>query len=348
MIQFEYGREGSDGFEETGNLNAPHSHLRRSAQAIIWPFEREKSLEREAFRRHTQEILERYPSEDYNWERPDDEMEPFSHRDDTLPRLHGGLIASSSKVVQDASFRNDKVEEFRKRGDILAFEMEGYAVALQTPCLNIRGICDYADKNKDWKWQPYAAVVAAAFAKTVVLGLPTIKAPSNDSTLGANPQGPIEPGMSASGAITAEAEGIVDVNSSEGSHASGYNTGSFWEGKLESFDTPRSDFVPRFPSEYHADESNRRFTLPSSFRKAEMTFEQEAEARFDCGITEAKLGDSVSNDIQLAGSRCTLYRVQLPGFIFPTKILKITDRHDHQILLCKSLPNHKHRIEIEV
>jgi hypothetical protein len=40
------------------------------------------------------------------------------------------------------------------------------------PCLFIRGICDYADSHKNKRWQPYAAVTAAAYAKEVLLAIP--------------------------------------------------------------------------------------------------------------------------------------------------------------------------------
>lgn len=36
------------------------------------------------------------------------------------------------------------------------------------PCLVIRGICDYADSHKNKSWQPYAAAVAAAYAKEIL------------------------------------------------------------------------------------------------------------------------------------------------------------------------------------
>lgn len=35
-------------------------------------------------------------------------------------------------------------------------------------CIVIRGICDYADDHKHKKWQPYAAAVAAAYAKKLL------------------------------------------------------------------------------------------------------------------------------------------------------------------------------------
>ena len=38
------------------------------------------------------------------------------------------------------------------------------------PCLVIRGICDYSDSYRNKKWQGYAAMVAAAYAKNFSLG----------------------------------------------------------------------------------------------------------------------------------------------------------------------------------
>lgn len=39
---------------------------------------------------------------------------------------------------------------------------------LDFPCLVIRGNCDYSDIHKNKPWQPYAAAVAAAFAKELL------------------------------------------------------------------------------------------------------------------------------------------------------------------------------------
>ena len=43
------------------------------------------------------------------------------------------------------------------------------------PCLVIRRICDYADIHKDKRWQPYAAAVAAAYAKELLCVTPANK-----------------------------------------------------------------------------------------------------------------------------------------------------------------------------
>jgi nucleoside phosphorylase len=36
----------------------------------------------------------------------------------------------------------------------------------------VRGICDYCDSHKNDRWQPYAALCAAAYARSLVEILP--------------------------------------------------------------------------------------------------------------------------------------------------------------------------------
>jgi hypothetical protein len=50
--------------------------------------------------------------------------------------------------------------------------MEAAGLMNDFPCLVIRGICDYADSHKNKEWQGYAATVAAAYAKELLLVVP--------------------------------------------------------------------------------------------------------------------------------------------------------------------------------
>jgi hypothetical protein len=43
------------------------------------------------------------------------------------------------------------------------------------PCLVIRGICDYSDPHKNMKWQGFAAMVVAAYAKDLLRQIPPTK-----------------------------------------------------------------------------------------------------------------------------------------------------------------------------
>ncbi|KAL7904030.1 ankyrin repeat-containing domain protein [Trichoderma velutinum] len=81
-------------------------------------------------------------------------------------RVHYGLIASGNQVIKDAKFR-DNLDQ-RYDGKVLCVEMEAAGLMNNFPCIVIRGICDYADSQKNKDWQEYAAAVAAAFAKELL------------------------------------------------------------------------------------------------------------------------------------------------------------------------------------
>ncbi|OCK74412.1 purine and uridine phosphorylase, partial [Lepidopterella palustris CBS 459.81] len=83
-------------------------------------------------------------------------------RNDQDPFIHYGTIASGNQVIKDAETRD------RLGKDCLCFEMEAAGLMNDFPCLVIRGICDYADSHKNKRWQNYAAVTAAAYAKELL------------------------------------------------------------------------------------------------------------------------------------------------------------------------------------
>ncbi|KAI8681950.1 hypothetical protein NCS55_00448800 [Fusarium keratoplasticum] len=85
-------------------------------------------------------------------------------------QVHYGLIASGSQVVKDAVFRDNINRQLG--GNVLCLEMEAAGLANDSPCLVIRGICDYADSGKNKEWQEHAAAVAAAFAKELLSVVP--------------------------------------------------------------------------------------------------------------------------------------------------------------------------------
>ncbi|KAH8691087.1 nucleoside phosphorylase domain-containing protein [Phaeosphaeriaceae sp. PMI808] len=74
--------------------------------------------------------------------------------------VHYGTIASGDCFMKNARERDSISSEFRGGGAGL---MNNW------PCLVIRGICDYADSHKYREWQPYAAGVAAAFARELLV-----------------------------------------------------------------------------------------------------------------------------------------------------------------------------------
>lgn len=91
----------------------------------------------------------------------------------TSPVVHYGLIASGNAVMRSAALR----DRLRDAWNIMCFEMEAAGLMNHFPCLVIRGLCDYSDSHKTKRWQAYAAVAAAAYAKDLlrIIGPETVK-----------------------------------------------------------------------------------------------------------------------------------------------------------------------------
>lgn len=80
------------------------------------------------------------------------------------PMIYRGIIASGSRVVKDAKFRDSMAKE----KDVLCFDTEAAGVMNRLPCLVIRGIYNYSDSHKNDHWQRYAAMMAAAYATEIL------------------------------------------------------------------------------------------------------------------------------------------------------------------------------------
>lgn len=79
-------------------------------------------------------------------------------------RVWYGPIGSGEKLMRNGRQRN----ELRDRYNIIGLEMEAAGTMNRIPVGVIRGVCDYADEHKNKLWQPYAAAMAACFAKAVL------------------------------------------------------------------------------------------------------------------------------------------------------------------------------------
>ena len=112
---------------------------------------------------------------------------PRPPRQSSYPQIHYGTIASGNQVVKDSVTR----DYWRDTEGVLCFEMEAAGLMDSFPCLVIRGICDYADSHKNTKWQPYAAAMAAAYAKDLLGEIAPSVANATDPPFGGQP----EPGV---------------------------------------------------------------------------------------------------------------------------------------------------------
>ncbi|KAL3602818.1 hypothetical protein FPOAC2_07131 [Fusarium poae] len=104
---------------------------------------------------------------------PDSNLKPRDPRTkgQGKPKIHYGLIASNNQLIEDAITRDELAESEH----VLCFEMEAAGLANHFPCVVIRGICDYSDSHRGREWQGYAALVAATYAKQLLLQIPPQK-----------------------------------------------------------------------------------------------------------------------------------------------------------------------------
>lgn len=78
-----------------------------------------------------------------------------------------GNIGSGNTLMKKPLLR----DSLRDEHDLIGLEMEAAGVMNTLPTGVIRGVCDYGDGLKNKDWQPYAAAVAAVYAKGILYTL---------------------------------------------------------------------------------------------------------------------------------------------------------------------------------
>jgi len=184
VVQYDFGKTTPSGFGRTGALNAPPQTLLGAVAKVRANELRGRTKMREYIARldYISEFQRSEAGPDilfeatYDHERGQTCDGCLKHRQVSRPPrndkevvVHYGTIASGNQVMKSAAQR-DKVSE--DLGGVLCFEMEAAGLMNSFPCLVVRGICDYADSHKNERWQPYAAGVAAAYAKELLSVIP--------------------------------------------------------------------------------------------------------------------------------------------------------------------------------
>lgn len=192
VIQFDLGTVTSQGVapSEAGNVKQPPPDILLSAvNSLQAKFRMEKSRRR----RFIKEAHEKYPNMGDCFSFPGRSQDLLfqatyhhplgnvdcsscdksclvirSDRDDEIPVIHYGTIASSQSVIKDATFR----DKFGKDLGAICFEMEAAGVMSALPSIVIKGIVDYADSHRGKDWHSYAALAAAAYSKELLSVLP--------------------------------------------------------------------------------------------------------------------------------------------------------------------------------
>ena len=106
-----------------------------------------------------------FPSE--KWVLASQIPRPDGSSDRAIPKVHFGVVGSGEKVIADTLTIPELQDSWAK---LIGVEMESFGTASaiyqsgSVPAmLMVKGICDWADPNKNDDWQAYAADISAAY-----------------------------------------------------------------------------------------------------------------------------------------------------------------------------------------
>ncbi|KAF2173437.1 hypothetical protein M409DRAFT_61847 [Zasmidium cellare ATCC 36951] len=191
VIQYDLVKAKTTGSELTGHLAAPPAALQKAAMSLA----SHHALEDSEIPEIIEEVFEKRPklAKSGQWAYPKSERDRLSAetylrsgseislaedrtdaegdvvregRKTLCPEIHLGIIGSGDTLVKDIAQRESILQ--RLPAECLCLEMEAAGLMNAFPCLVIRGICDYGDSRKNDKWQKYAALAAAAYAKDLL------------------------------------------------------------------------------------------------------------------------------------------------------------------------------------
>ncbi|KAH0538230.1 hypothetical protein FGG08_005149 [Glutinoglossum americanum] len=182
LIAYDLGKEtGQKGFQplRSGNVLANTETIVRSAigsikllapndAEVIFPYY--ENIKHKSHPNGT--FVDPGQEQDILYQVDDDGNEHLVEREerpgDKRIRVWYGTIGSGDKLMKDARKRN----ELRDKYNLIGLEMEAAGTMNRIPVGVIRGVCDYGDKHKNKEWQPYAAAMAAAYARAVLSEVP--------------------------------------------------------------------------------------------------------------------------------------------------------------------------------
>lgn len=193
VVYYESGRSRAGGFQMTGSMDKPHTVIRNALPSL----KLDHDLGRSTFQQHmaklqTHERLGnrfKHPGLEHDklfqshYKHVGDyksdckgcdshELVERKQRDDNQKELfvyHQGRIATGNSVIMDSD-RRASISHLV--GGALCIEMEAAGVEVNSRCLVIRGISDYADSHKSDLWRSYAAGKAVAFARELLGKIP--------------------------------------------------------------------------------------------------------------------------------------------------------------------------------
>ncbi|KAJ4087127.1 hypothetical protein NW760_003035 [Fusarium oxysporum] len=183
LVPYDLGKETEDGFQplRLGHSLATTEPIVRSAIGSIKleaPYDTEKFLPYYEKIRNCEHTTGTFtdPGQDNdilylacdNGQEKVVERSPRPNQAYQRTRVWYGPIGSGDKLLKNAQKRN----ELRDKYGIIGLEMEAAGTMNRIPVGVIRGVSDYGDRHKNKDWQPYAAAMAASYARALLDEIP--------------------------------------------------------------------------------------------------------------------------------------------------------------------------------
>jgi len=177
IIQYDNLRETINKIQVRSNVGKPSGKIlgkvkkleaERLSGKYPWKKHIEKGRALENAERPKSDLLFAFENDEYKEiDHPED-----PNRKEGEPRIHYGRIGAANKLLRNPKLRDKLAADH----NVIAIEMgsSGIADAAWThnqPYTVIRGVSDYCDDKKDEAWHMYAAIVAAAYARTLIESL---------------------------------------------------------------------------------------------------------------------------------------------------------------------------------
>jgi nucleoside phosphorylase len=175
LIPYDLGKETEDGFQplRLGYSLAMTETIVRSA---IGSIKLEAPSEIDIFRRHFEKMANCEhatgtfvdPGQDKDVLRDENDQPIQRPQRPERTRVWYGPIGSGERLLENAKTQN----ELRDRYGIIGLDIGAAGMMNRIPVGVIRGVCDYGGRQKNEEWQPYAAAMAASYARSLLDQIP--------------------------------------------------------------------------------------------------------------------------------------------------------------------------------
>jgi nucleoside phosphorylase len=179
IVQYDLGKDTEEGFV-TNNRQAEPPAIIRSAIGNIKLTKPNPFKSGNVLAEYLAAFLEKQEEDEFSCPRQEEDrlaedvveggrmvsklVERIARDEAERTRVWYGNIGSGNSLMRNPRRR----DELRDKYDLIGLEMEAAGVMNTLPTGVIRGVCDYGDSQKNKVWQPYAAAVAAVYAKGIL------------------------------------------------------------------------------------------------------------------------------------------------------------------------------------